>query len=222
MRGLGCPFGSARDRVSTGRFRQRARFSTCTKSRSLPVQPRSRPSHTSTRLIYTCPAHKDFPSLPIVAESGSSNVCRTTIRCYILTAYAPQRGLQQLKQFAIRTYILFVKHLLVLHARRMLSAWPKNLHLEFVATPNIPTLDIQASMHDAEAAVLRIDGTDSNMSSPCKTSGSIQGNHSHQVSPYFLLDRWAFRLNLIVLADPFRIRRVSRWFRPLLLRCGRA
>jgi hypothetical protein len=44
----------------------------------------------------------------------------------------------------------------------MLLAWPKTLHLEFVAAPNVSTLDIQAWMHDTKAAVVRIRGTDCN------------------------------------------------------------
>ena len=44
----------------------------------------------------------------------------------------------------------------------MLSAWPKILRLECVAAPNISTLDIQAWLREAAAAVVRIDGVDSN------------------------------------------------------------
>jgi hypothetical protein len=54
------------------------------------------------------------------------------------------------------------KHLSVLHPLRMLSAWPKKLYLEIVATPNISTLDIQAWMHETKVTVVRIDRTDSN------------------------------------------------------------
>ena len=44
----------------------------------------------------------------------------------------------------------------------MLSAWPKILPLECVAAPNISTLDIQAWLREAAAAVVRIDGMDTN------------------------------------------------------------
>jgi hypothetical protein len=44
----------------------------------------------------------------------------------------------------------------------MLSAWPKKLYLEIVATPNISTLEIQAWMHETKVTVVRIDRTDSN------------------------------------------------------------